>query len=46
MTEIIHTNDAFRNAGMLQVINEPLHWDQQVDSLRSQFYVDAFNVSR
>lgn len=45
MTDIIHTREEFRSAGMLQLINEPLHWDEQVDSLRSQFYVDAYDVS-
>ena len=45
MTDIIHTREQFRNAGMLELINEPLNWGDQVDSLRSQFYVEAYNVS-
>lgn len=44
MTEIVHTDDAYRNVGMIQVINEPLHGSGAVDSLRSQFYPDAYNV--
>jgi glucan endo-1,6-beta-glucosidase len=44
ITEIVHTDDAYRSVGMIQVINEPLHWDSAVDSLRSSFYVDAYNV--
>jgi glucan endo-1,6-beta-glucosidase len=30
---------------MIQVINEPLHWDNAVQSLRSSFYPNAYNVS-
>lgn len=45
MTEVIHTTDEFSNAGMLEVINEPVQGDGAVDSLRSQYYVDAYNVS-
>ena len=29
---------------MIQVINEPLHWDNAVQSLRSSFYPNAYNV--
>ena len=46
MTDIIHTTPEFSSAGMIELINEPLHWDEAVDSLRSQFYVDAYEVSR
>lgn len=44
ITEIVHTNNAYRNVGMIQVINEPLHWDNAVQSLRSSFYPNAYNV--
>lgn len=42
--EVVHTTDEFRNVGMLEVINEPLQWANAVDSLRSSYYVNAYNV--
>ncbi|KEY73006.1 hypothetical protein S7711_04670 [Stachybotrys chartarum IBT 7711] len=46
MTELIHTTHELRNVGMLEVINEPLNWDNAVDSLRRTFYVNAYNAIR
>lgn len=45
MVDIVHTTNEFRNVGMIEVINEPLTWDEAVDSLRSSYYVNAYNVS-
>jgi hypothetical protein len=44
MTDLVHTTEEFRNVGMIEVINEPLNWNDAVESLRSKFYVDAYNV--
>ena len=45
MTNLIHTNNAYRNVGMLEIVNEPLNWNSQVDSLRSSYYKNAVAVS-
>ncbi|KAH7324264.1 glycoside hydrolase superfamily [Stachybotrys elegans] len=46
MTEIVHTTHEYRNVGMIQLLNEPFGWGQAVDSLRSTFYVNAYNGIR
>jgi aryl-phospho-beta-D-glucosidase BglC (GH1 family) len=46
MTDLVHTTEEFRNVGMIEVINEPLNWNDAVESLRSKFYVDAYNAIR
>jgi aryl-phospho-beta-D-glucosidase BglC (GH1 family) len=45
MANNIHTNDNFRNVGMLEVLNEPVQNADMTASLRSSYYPDAFNVS-
>lgn len=45
ITEIKHTKNEYRNVGMIEVLNEPTNWDHKVDSLRSSYYVKAYNVS-
>ncbi|KAF7587160.1 hypothetical protein BBP40_007668 [Aspergillus hancockii] len=46
MATNIHTNDNFRNVGMLEVLNEPLQNPDMTASLRSSYYPNAFNVIR
>ena len=43
MTNIIHTNNKYRNVGMLEVVNEPLQaGNSQTDSMRSTYYPTAW----
>lgn len=44
MVKLVHTTNEYRNVGMVEIINEPLQGDSAVDSLRSSYYVDAYNV--
>ncbi|KAL4870287.1 glucan endo-1,6-beta-glucosidase B [Aspergillus spectabilis] len=46
MTETIHQNDKFRNVGMLELVNEPLQDADQVTSMRSSYYPEAFTRIR
>lgn len=46
LTKLAHQTPELRNVGMIEVLNEPTHWDQSVDSLRSTFYRDAYNAIR
>ncbi|KAF4990679.1 hypothetical protein FGRMN_8351 [Fusarium graminum] len=46
MTDIIHSKQEYRNVGMLEILNEPLNWDNAVDSLRSSFYPKAYTAIR
>ncbi|VUC28469.1 unnamed protein product [Clonostachys rosea] len=46
ITEIKHTKNEYRNVGMIEVLNEPTNWDNKVDSLRSNYYVKAYNAIR
>jgi hypothetical protein len=49
MTEIIHSNNNFRNVGMLEVMNEPVQtWVDQTmaSSLISTFYPNAWDRIR
>ena len=46
ITQQVHSNNEFQNVGMLELINEPLSWDNAVESMRSEYYVNAYNVSR
>jgi len=51
MTEVVHktsrgSDNRMRNVGTLAVLNEPLAWENQVDSLRSQFYPKAYTAIR
>ncbi|KAL4884221.1 glycoside hydrolase superfamily, partial [Aspergillus karnatakaensis] len=46
MTETIHQNDKFRNVGMLELVNEPLQDANQVASMRSSYYPEAFRRIR
>lgn len=44
MTTNIHSNDNFRNVGMLEIVNEPVQDSTQVGDMRSSYYPDAFSV--
>lgn len=44
MTQNIHTNNAFRNVGMIEIVNEPLQNPDQVASMRTSYYPNAFKV--
>ncbi|KAE8147222.1 putative glucan endo-1,6-beta-glucosidase B [Aspergillus avenaceus] len=46
MTTIVHTNESFRNVGMLEVVNEPVQNADETTSLRSSYYPDAFRTIR
>ncbi|KAH7037723.1 glycoside hydrolase superfamily [Microdochium trichocladiopsis] len=51
LTEVVHrtgegSDDRMRNVGAIGVVNEPLSWENQVDSLRRKFYPDAYNAIR
>ena len=41
---LVHTNDSFRNVGMLEVVNEPTNGPSQAESLRTKYYPQAFQV--
>lgn len=45
MTTNIHRNPAFRNVGMLQIVNEPEQDADAVSSMRTSYYPNAVNVS-
>ena len=43
MTHIIHTNNNYRNVGMLEVLNEPVQGgNSQTDSMRQTYYPTAW----
>lgn len=44
MTTNIHSNDNFRNVGMLEIVNEPVQDSTQVGDMRSSYYPNAFSV--
>jgi hypothetical protein len=44
MTTNIHSNDNFRNVGMLEIANEPVQDSTQVGDLLSSYYPNAFSV--
>lgn len=44
MTTNIHTNNNFRNVGMLEIVNEPIQDANQVASMRTSYYPNAFKV--
>ncbi|KAF5698981.1 murein transglycosylase [Fusarium globosum] len=46
MTDIIHTKKEYRNVGMLELVNEPLNWDNAVNSLRKTYYPKAYSAIR
>ncbi|RJE19079.1 Glycoside hydrolase family 5 [Aspergillus sclerotialis] len=46
MTTNVHQNDAFRNVGMLEIVNEPLQDADQVSSMRTSYYPQAFDRIR
>ncbi|KAF5234846.1 hypothetical protein FANTH_11940 [Fusarium anthophilum] len=46
MTDIVHTKKEYRNVGMLELVNEPLNWDNAVDSLRKTYYPKAYSAIR
>ncbi|KAF4119681.1 glucan endo-1,6-beta-glucosidase [Geosmithia morbida] len=45
MAEQVHSNDEFRNVGMIELVNEPLQGNAP-ESLRSEYYVDALQAIR
>jgi hypothetical protein len=44
MANLIHTNNNYRNVGMLEVVNEPIQNSGGVGTMRSTYYPDAFSV--
>jgi hypothetical protein len=45
MTNITHTNNNFRNVGMLEIVNEPDTSPDNANSVRTNYYPQAFEVS-
>ncbi|KAI1077189.1 glycoside hydrolase family 5 protein [Whalleya microplaca] len=45
MTERIHQNHAYRNAGMLEIVNEPIDGSQGADMVKN-YYPEAWNRIR
>ncbi|KAN0070042.1 Glycoside hydrolase superfamily [Elaphomyces granulatus] len=46
MANMTHTNNNFRNVGMLEVVNEPENSPDDADSVRSNYYPQAFTRIR
>ena len=47
MTNIIHTNNNYRNVGMLEIVNEPEQsQNSDTDSMRRQYYPTAWQRIR
>ena len=47
MTNIIHTNNNYRNVGMLEIVNEPEQGqDSDTNSMRQQYYPTAWQRIR
>ncbi|KAF4466414.1 murein transglycosylase [Fusarium albosuccineum] len=46
IVDIVHTQNEYRNVGMIELVNEPLNWDKAVDSLRQTFYPNAIQAIR
>lgn len=45
LTNLIHTTNAFRNVGMLGIVNEPIQNSATVATMLSSYYPAAYNVS-
>lgn len=45
MADLIHTDNNYRNVGMLELVNEPIQNSGNVGTMRSTYYPDAFSVS-
>jgi glucan endo-1,6-beta-glucosidase len=43
-TNLVHTNNSFRNVGMLEIVNEPTTNQPQAQSLLTDYYPRAFEV--
>ncbi|KAH8434152.1 glycoside hydrolase family 5 protein [Aspergillus melleus] len=46
MADKVHGDEAYRNVGMLEVVNEPVQNADQTASMRSSYYPDAFDRIR
>ncbi|OBT82371.1 hypothetical protein VE02_08750 [Pseudogymnoascus sp. 03VT05] len=46
MANLIHTNNNYRNVGMLELVNEPIQNSGNVGSMRSTYYPNAFSRIR
>jgi len=44
LTNLIHTTYAFRNVGMIGIVNEPIQNADTVVTMRSSYYPGAYNV--
>lgn len=43
MANIIHTNNNYRNVGMLEIVNEPVQGgNSETDSMRQNYYPTAY----
>jgi len=46
ITNLIHTTTAFRNVGMLEIVNEPVQNQATVQTMLSSYYPDSFTTIR
>ncbi|KFY16069.1 hypothetical protein V492_01586 [Pseudogymnoascus sp. VKM F-4246] len=46
MANLIHTDNNYRNVGMLELVNEPIQNSGQVGTMRSTYYPDSFSRIR
>ena len=46
LTQNIHSNNNFRNVGMIGIVNEPVQDSGTAATMRSQFYPNAFSAIR
>lgn len=46
MTNLIHTTTAFRNVGMLEIVNEPAQDEVTVSTMLISYYPDSFTTIR
>lgn len=44
LRKLAHDNKELRNVGTIELVNEPTNWDSSVQSLRSTFYKNGYNV--
>ncbi|KAK7402806.1 hypothetical protein QQX98_011434 [Neonectria punicea] len=46
IVDTVHKTNEFRNVGMIELVNEPLNWDNAVSTLRSSYYPKAYKAIR
>ncbi|CAF9929279.1 MAG: hypothetical protein GOMPHAMPRED_005357 [Gomphillus americanus] len=46
LTHLVHTDNRYRNVGMIEVINEPIGSNDLTDSMRREYYPNAYATIR